>query len=268
MLHRDFCVGLFPHKVIFVVLTMTPIIEFKNVSKSFEDKHVLDSVSFQAFEGETFVIIGGSGVGKSVALKLLLRLDPPDSGDILFKGQSILSLDEKEINEIRRHFGMVFQGSALFDSMSVYDNLAYPLLEMRQFSDEEIEQRVLEKLEVVDMADAVDLFPSDLSGGMRRRVGLARALVTNPQVILYDEPTTGLDPANVNRIDLLVLRLQHKYNVTSIVVTHNMESVYRVADRVALLHDRHFVFVGTMQEFKDSDNPLVHQFVRGELGHE
>lgn len=268
MFDRNFCVGFFPHKTLFVVLIMTPIIEFKNVSKSFDDKHVLDNVSFQAFEGETFCIIGGSGVGKSVALKLLLRLDPVDSGDILFRDKSILSLDETEINDIRRHFGMVFQGSALFDSMSVFDNLAYPLLEMRQFNDDEIESRILEKLEVVGMADAVNLFPSDLSGGMRRRVGLARALVTNPQVILYDEPTTGLDPANVNRIDLLILRLQHKYNATSIVVTHNMESVYRIADRVALLHDRHFVFVGTLQEFKESSNPLVQQFVRGELGHE
>lgn len=245
-----------------------PIIEFRNVRKSFDDKVVLEDVSFVVPAGSVFCIIGGSGTGKSVTLKLLLGLIPADSGEIFFQGKPITSMTELELNRVRLQFGMVFQGSALFDSMSVYDNVAYPLVEQNKYTDEEIEKLVLEKLRVVDLSDAVDLFPADLSGGMKKRIGLARAIATDPEVVLYDEPTAGLDPANVKRIDNLILRMQDKFNVTSILVTHNMESVYNVADHVALLYDKKIAFCGSLEEFSKTSNPMVRQFVTGDLGHE
>lgn len=247
---------------------MTPIIEFKNVCKSFDEKEVLRDVSFQVAPGETFCIIGGSGTGKSLTLKLLLGLEPVDSGEIYFRGKPITDLPEEELNKIRRHFGMVFQGGALFDSMTVYDNVAYPLYEFNKHSDEEVQRLVFEKLRVVRLEETADLFPADLSGGMRKRIAVARALATEPPVLLYDEPTAGLDPANVNRIDQLINRLKKEFSVTSTLVTHNMESVYRVADRVALLHDKTIAFMGTLSEFKETREPVVRKFVAGEIGGE
>ncbi|MBF0104908.1 MAG: ATP-binding cassette domain-containing protein [Deltaproteobacteria bacterium] len=244
------------------------MIEFKNVVKSFEGKSVIDGMSFSVNQGETFCVIGGSGTGKSVTLKLLLGLLPVDAGEVYFKEQLINDLDELKLNRIRQSFGMVFQGSALFDSMTVFENVAYPLYELNKYNDEEIERIVREKLAVVDLVDTEDLYPADLSGGMRKRIGVARALATDPQVILYDEPTAGLDPANVNRIDHLILNLQKRFAVTSILVTHNMESVYRVADRVALLHNKKIGYVGTLKDFQNTANVLVRQFVDGELGAE
>lgn len=247
---------------------MTPIIEFKNVVKTFDKKTILEGVSFTVNQGETFCVIGGSGTGKSVTLKLLLGLLPVDEGEVYYRGQMINDLDEIELNRIRLNFGMVFQGSALFDSMTVYENVAYPLYELNRYTDEEVDEIVNKKLQIVDLADTNDLYPADLSGGMKKRIGVARALATDPHVILYDEPTAGLDPANVNRIDQLILCLKEQYNVTSVLVTHNMQSVYRVADRVALLHDKTLGYIGTMDEFKNTDNVLVNKFVNGELGEE
>lgn len=247
-------------------MSKTPLIEFKNVVKSFGDKLVLDGMSFEVFEGETFCIIGGSGTGKSVTLKLLLGLLPIDAGEIYFKGKLISGLSEDELCKIRPSFGMVFQGAALFDSLSVFENVSYPLQEMGTFSDEQIEERVYEKLKVVGLERAADLLPSDLSGGMLKRIGLARALATNPQVVLYDEPTAGLDPANVNRINHLMLTLQKRFSVTSILVTHNMESVFKVANRVALLYQKKAGFVGTLADFRSSNNELTRKFLAGEIG--
>lgn len=255
-----------PTELFLFFMSKTPLIEFKNVVKSFGDKLVLDGMSFQVFEGETFCIIGGSGSGKSVTLKLLLGLMPIDEGEIYFKGEPISGLSEDELCRIRPSFGMVFQGAALFDSLTVFENVAYPLQEVETFSDEQIEQRVLEKLKVVGLEKTADLFPSDLSGGMLKRVGLARALATNPQVVLYDEPTAGLDPSNVNRINDLMLTLQKKFSVTSILVTHNMESVFKVANRVALLYQKRADFVGTLAEFRSSNNELTRKFLAGEIG--
>lgn len=245
-----------------------PIIEFKDVHKSFGDKLILDGMSFDVKEGETFVIIGGSGTGKSVSLKLLLGLEPIDSGEIYFRGQNIIDMNEEQLNAIRTEFGMVFQGSALFDSMTIFENIAYPLVEARKYSEEEIEAIVEEKLKIVGLPGVGDLYPADISGGMKKRVGVARAIASDPGVILYDEPTAGLDPANVNRIDQLIQRLQDKFSVTSVLVTHNMDSVYRVADRVALLHDRKIGFIGSLDEFKKTDKDIVRKFVNGELGNE
>ncbi len=245
-----------------------PLITFKNVFKSFDDKPVLEDISFEVYEGETFCIVGGSGTGKSVTLKLLMGLMPVDSGEIYFKGQEITSLSERELNEMRLNFGMVFQSSALFDSMSVFDNVAYPIRELKKYSEDEIEKMVLEKLEVVGLVEAAELFPADLSGGMRKRIGLARAIACNAPVIIYDEPTTGLDPANVKRVDERIRLLQEKYHVTSVVVSHDMASIFRVADRVALLHDHKMVFTGSIEEFRSGKNVMAKQFVNGELGNE
>jgi phospholipid/cholesterol/gamma-HCH transport system ATP-binding protein len=245
-----------------------PIIEFKNVKKSFDDNVILEDLSFKVYPGETFCIVGGSGTGKSVSLKLLLGLLPIDSGEIFYQGRLISDLSENELNQMRHEFGMVFQGSALFDSLTIHDNVAYPLKEFTDADEEEIDTKVKEMLHVVGLPGVEDLYPADLSGGMRKRIGLARALVGHPKVILYDEPTAGLDPANVNRIDQLIMHLQKKYQVTSILVTHNMTSVFTVADRITLLYDKHAAFQGSLHDFKSSTNSLVSGFIKGEVGDE
>jgi phospholipid/cholesterol/gamma-HCH transport system ATP-binding protein len=243
-----------------------PIIEFRDVVKSFGSKVILDGISFKVFEGETLCVVGGSGTGKSVTLKLLLGLMPFDSGEIFFKGQPISELDEDKLNEIRVQVGMVFQGSALFDSMNVFDNVAYPLMEQFHLEDEKLEDIILKKLEMVGLKDAAELMPSSLSGGMLKRVGLARAIATDAKVILYDEPTAGLDPTNVNRIDELILKCQSEFKVTSIVVTHHMDSVYRIANRVALLLNKKMIFEGPVADFKTSRDSNVVKFVEGRIG--
>lgn len=243
-----------------------PIIEFKNVVKSFDDKIILEGLSFQVFQGETFCVIGGSGTGKSVTLKLLLGLIPIDEGEIYFKGQPLSELSEDQINKMRQHIGMVFQGSALFDSMTVYENIAYPLEERYDYDEEKLSQVVYEKLDLVRLREAADLYPADLSGGMKKRVGVARALATNPDVILYDEPSAGLDPTNVKRVDHLIQQLQKDLAVTSILVTHHMPSVYEVADRVALLYHKKMAFCGPLDDFKKSVDPIVTGFIQGTIG--
>lgn len=244
----------------------SPIIEFREVCKSFGDKSILEGLSFSVFEGETLCIIGGSGTGKSVTLKLLLGLIPADQGEIYYKGKAVSEMTEKQMNQMRTEVGMVFQGSALFDSLSVYENVAYPLEERFHMREEEIEQIVFQKLDLVGLRDAAENYPADLSGGMKKRVGLARAIATNPHAILYDEPTAGLDPTNVNRIDHLILHLQDVMNVTSVVVTHHMPSVDVVADRVALLFNKKLAFCGTLDEFKNSQEAVVREFVEGRIG--
>lgn len=247
---------------------MTPLVEFKNVVKSFGSKLVLDGVSFTVQEGETFCLVGGSGTGKSVALKLLLGLIPIDSGDILFRGQSIVMADEDELNKMRLQMGMLFQGGALFDSMTIFENVAYPLEEQRQLSEAQIEKVVLEKLALVGLERVEELYPADLSGGMLKRVALARAIVAGPQVILYDEPTAGLDPTNVNRIDDLIVDLKTRLQVSSIVVTHHMQSVAKIADRVALLSQKKIIFLDTVESFVRTKDPQVREFIEGRVGEE
>lgn len=241
-------------------------IEFRHVDKSFAGKEVLKDLSLSIEQGETITIIGGSGSGKSVTLKLLLRLLEPDSGSILFKDRDIAHMLEDELIEMRAQIGMLFQGAALFDSLTVFENVAYPLMEHHSYSMDEMRSIADVKLALVGLDGISSMYPADLSGGMKKRVGLARAIATNPDVILYDEPTTGLDPANTNRIAELILELQQMLKVTSIVVTHDMEIAFKVSDRLALLHNKKIEFIGTVDQIRNSTNPVVKNFIRGEIG--
>lgn len=242
------------------------LIEFKDVSKAFGKNQVLQHMDLEIQKGETITIIGGSGSGKSVTLKLLLRLLMPDEGGITFKGKDVCNMEDNELFQMRSQIGMLFQGSALFDSLTVFENVAYPIREHHDYSEEQIDKMVGEKLKMVGMEGTQNLYPSDLSGGMKKRVGLARAIANNPEVILYDEPTTGLDPANTNRIDELILDLQKALNVTSVVVTHDLQSAFKVSDRLALLHNRKIEFVGTTDQVRNSKNPVVQDFLQGKIG--
>ncbi len=245
-----------------------PIISFKDLCKNFGDNKVLDGLSLDINEGETITIIGGSGSGKSVLLKLLLGVLQPDSGQILFRGEDITLMDEHQLVEIRRQIGMLFQGAALFDSLPVSENVAYPIREHFTYSEAKIRSIVEEKLRLVGLLESIKMMPSDLSGGMKKRVGLARAIATDPAVILYDEPTTGLDPANTMRINRLIRELQRKLHVTSIVVTHDMGSAFLVSDRLAMLYNKRIEFVGTPEEAKKSTNTVVQHFIQGYIGEE
>jgi phospholipid/cholesterol/gamma-HCH transport system ATP-binding protein len=245
---------------------LQPVVEFKGVCKSFGDNEVLRDASLAISYGETITIIGGSGMGKSVFLKLLLGVLRPEAGGIFFHGMDIGDMSERELSKMRRKIGMLFQGSALFDSLTVKENVAYPLREhFRYKKEDEISRVVSEKLKMVGLTGIEDMMPADLSGGMKKRVGLARAIATNPDVILYDEPTTGLDPANTKRICRLIREMQQKLKVTSIVVTHDMEAAFSITDRLAMLYDKKFGFIGTKEEAKSSPLPFVQNFIRGEM---
>jgi phospholipid/cholesterol/gamma-HCH transport system ATP-binding protein len=209
--------------------------------------------------------VGESGTGKSTALKLILRLLVPDKGQVRISGQDITNLTFEEALEVRQRMGMVFQGAALFDSMSVFENIAYPLREHTALTEDEIEQRVREKLEFVDLDPdrVMDQLPSELSGGMRKRVGIARGMADNPQIMLYDEPTSGLDPLTTGTITRLILKLQRELNVTSVVVSHDIRSVFRMATRVAVLNERRICFFGTPEEMAASDDKYLRDFLGG-----
>lgn len=239
------------------------LIEFKKVAKAFGDHEILRDFDLAIEPGETITIIGGSGTGKSVTLKLLLRLLETDAGDILFKNKSILEMTDQALVEMRSHIGMLFQGAALFDSLTVFENVAYPLVEHKKYTKGELQKIVAEKLELVGLPGIEEMYPADLSGGMKKRVGLARAIATSPEVILYDEPTTGLDPTNTRRIDDLIIRLQEVLHVTSIVVTHDMASAFRISDRMALLANKKIDFVGNIEELKTTANQNVRDFIEG-----
>ena len=240
------------------------VIELSHVYLAF-DHPILEDVSFAAHEGETVAVVGESGTGKSTALKLILRLLVPDRGTVCIDGQDITDLSFEEALKVRQKMGMVFQGAALFDSMTVFENIAYPLREHTHMSEDEIEQRVREKLEFVDLdSDRVmEQMPAELSGGMRKRVGIARGMANNPEIMLYDEPTSGLDPLTTGTITRLIRKLQKELGVTSIVVSHDMRSVSRMATKIALLHDRHIVFFGEPEEMFASEDPYIREFLGG-----
>ena len=217
-------------------------------------------------KGETLTIVGGSGTGKSVLLKCLLRLLLPDRGRIRAFGEEVTGRAEVEMLEIRRRIGMLFQGSALFDSLCVKDNVSYPLRERGITDEKVISKRVSEVLELVNLPGIEEKWPAELSGGMKKRVGLARAIAIEPEVLLYDEPTTGLDPTNVKRIDQMILDMQERLGVTSVVVTHDMGSAFRVSDRLAMLYDRKIVWTGFKEDVEAADNPVVQDFIQGNIG--
>ena len=229
------------------------------------DVPVLEDVSLVANEGETVAIVGESGTGKSTILKLILRLLVPDRGEVRIDDEDITSLTFDEALKVRQKMGMVFQGAALFDSMTVFENVAYPLREHTDMSEDEIAERVREKLEFVDLdADRVmEQMPAELSGGMRKRVGVARGMANNPEIMLYDEPTSGLDPLTTATITKLIMKLQRELGVTSIVVSHDIRSVFHMASQVALLNDHRVTFFGTPEEMTGSDDRYIKAFLGG-----
>ena len=240
------------------------MIEVKDLWKSFGDNHVLKGVSLSIAERETFVVLGSSGSGKTVLMKHVIGLLKPDSGTVLVDGVEMSALSGKELTEARQRFGMVFQGAALFDSMTVLENVAFPLRERRgrRMPAGEIRQRVVEKLSVVDLGEEVlERWPSELSGGMRKRVALARALVSEPRIVLYDEPTTGLDPITTEYVDEMIVHARERLGITSMVISHDIASAFRVADRVGVLYDGHLAAVGTPVEVRASSDPFVQRFL-------
>jgi len=239
------------------------LIEFEGVRKAFGPKVVYESLDLEIHEGEALTIIGGSGMGKSVMLKLLIGLLRADGGEIRFDGRVISGLPESELREVRRRIGMLFQGAALFDSMSVRDNVAYPLRVHRRPSEAEIDERVAQCLADVGLPGSGDMMPGSLSSGMRKRIGLARAIAMRPEVILYDEPTTGLDPIAMQHITDLIVELNDRYGTTTVVVTHDMPSAFRVSDRIAMIDRGYVIFQGAPGEIRYCDDDRVRDFIEG-----
>jgi phospholipid/cholesterol/gamma-HCH transport system ATP-binding protein len=235
----------------------------EHVTKSFGPRTILEDLSLEVRDGETVAVIGHSGVGKSVLLKSVVRLLEPETGRVFVDGKDVSQLTREELYELRRRVGYVFQFAALFDSMSVHDNVAMGLRRIRGMKEAEIDARVKESLRLVEMQDFEDRMPGQLSGGQRKRVGLARAIATRPKYLLYDEPTTGLDPVTTAVIDGLIQKMRNELKVTSVVVTHDMKSAYRIADRIAMLFKGRIRFVGTPEEIQAVEDPVVRAFVEG-----
>jgi phospholipid/cholesterol/gamma-HCH transport system ATP-binding protein len=239
------------------------MIRVEGLWKAFGDKEVLRGITLEVEEGTTFVVLGASGSGKTVLLKHVIGLLKPDRGRVEVEGMDMSALEGRALTQARSVFGMVFQGAALFDSMSVFDNVAFPVREReRRIPHDELRSRVVESLRVVDLGeDVLDQWPSQLSGGMRKRVALARALVANPKIVLYDEPTTGLDPITTNSVDAMILQAKERRRVTSMVISHDIASAFRVADRLAVLYDGRIAAQGTPDEVRRSDDPYVQRFL-------
>lgn len=239
------------------------MIEIKNIYKSFGSHRVLEGLNLTINTGESMVIIGRSGCGKSVLLKHMIGILRPESGEVLIDGVDITKLDSKDLNLVRMDFGMLFQGAALFDSLSVLENVGFRLFEYTDMSLEEVKKKVAEALDMVGLYGIENAKPASLSGGMKKRVGLARAISMSPKIILFDEPTTGVDPIMGDIINDLIRYLHDKLKVTSITVTHDMKSAYKIADRIAMLYDKKIIAIGTPDEIKKSDNEVVRQFITG-----
>jgi phospholipid/cholesterol/gamma-HCH transport system ATP-binding protein len=241
------------------------MVEIKNLHKSFDDLVVLDGVSLKVTNGQNMVVFGRSGTGKSVLLKCLIRLMIPDAGEIFIEGENILDLGRKELNHLRKNIGFLFQGAALYDSMSVRENLEFPLIRNFEYEQKEIDDRVHRVLEAVDLTEAIDKMPSELSGGMRKRIGLARSIITKPKLMLYDEPTTGLDPITSKEISTLILDLQRAFKMTSIVVTHDVLCAKIIADCAIVLDGGHIVHEGTIEELLTAEDPFLKNFFSDEV---
>ena len=239
------------------------MIEVRDLRKSFGPQPILDGVTFKIEEGESLVIIGRSGGGKSVLLKHIIGLLQPDSGAVVIDGEDITHMDERNLIRVRSKFGMVFQGAALFDSMNVAENVAFSFRRERKFTEKEIAKKVAEALDMVELPGVEKKKPSELSGGMRKRVGLARAIIYHPSIVLYDEPTTGLDPIVSDSIDKLIMRVTDHLKVTTIVVTHDMRSARRVGHRIVMLHNKKIYATGTPEDIFASADPVVQQFING-----
>jgi phospholipid/cholesterol/gamma-HCH transport system ATP-binding protein len=245
-------------------MTSPPLFAVSGLRKAYDGRVVLDGVDFEVERGESLVIIGRSGSGKSVLLRQLVGLEPADGGRVSFDGQEITPLSERELAPIRRRVSMLFQSGALFDSLSVFDNVAFPLRERREADEAEIAEKVRRTLALVRLEGAEDKLPSELSGGMRKRAALARSLVTEPEAVLFDEPTTGLDPMTAATIGALMVRVREALGVTSVVVSHDLALVRRVAERLAFLENGKLRFIGTLEEAGRSADPLLRHFLAGE----
>ena len=241
-----------------------PFIEIKNLSKSFDDLKVLDNISLNINENENMVVFGRSGTGKSVLLKCMVRLLKADEGEILMEGQNVLVLSIKKLNEIRKQIGFLFQGAALYDSMTVRENLEFPLIRNFSFTEAEREKKVKEVLEKVSLQDAIDKMPSELSGGMKKRIGLARTIITEPKLILYDEPTTGLDPITSKEISHLIVELQKDLHTTSVIVTHDLICAKIIASRAVVLKDGKIRYEGNINDLTATDDPFLKDFFGNE----
>ncbi len=239
------------------------MIEVIDVHKSFGSLKVLQGISLKVEKGESMTVIGGSGSGKSVLLKHIIGLLFPDRGRVIIDGQVLNHLDARGLNELRKKFGMLFQGAALFDSLTVWENVGFALKQHTKLSDREIREIATRKLALVGLKDVEDKMPADLSGGMKKRVGLARAIAMDPAIILYDEPTTGLDPITADAINDLIVDLRTKLGVTSVAITHDMHSAYKISDRIAMLYKGEILEVGTPDEIRNTTNPIVRQFITG-----
>ncbi len=245
-----------------------PLIKLVDVHKRFDDLVVLDGIDLELKTGETTVVIGESGAGKSVILKHIVRLLKPDRGEVYYRSRRIDNLSDRALVSIRHRFGFLFQLSALFDSMTVADNVAFPIVEHSQKNKSEVADAVAEKLAMVGMDGFQHRWPADLSGGQKKRVALARAIAVDPELILYDEPTTGLDPPRADEINELILKLKHELGVTSVVVTHDMASAQKIADRIVMLYKGKFIFDGTAEAVMNTDDPRVRCFVEGRCSDE
>jgi phospholipid/cholesterol/gamma-HCH transport system ATP-binding protein len=239
------------------------MIQLAHVYKSFGDVDVFKDLNFTIQTGLITAVLGRSGGGKSVLLKHIIGLLKPDQGQVLVDGHDVVPMNDRQLNDIRRRFGMLFQEAALFDSMTVSENVAFPMREHTRLGDDEIRKRVREKLAQVGLAGVENKMPSELSGGMKKRVGLARAIALDPEIILFDEPTTGLDPITSSVINHLIADTKRRLNATCVIISHDIEAVFAVSDRVAMLYDGRIEAEGTADEMRNSDNPVVRQFITG-----
>jgi phospholipid/cholesterol/gamma-HCH transport system ATP-binding protein len=241
------------------------IIELKDIHKSFNSKKVHTGVTLSIRRDENITILGGSGSGKSVLLKEITGLVKPDKGEVTIEGEDIVPMDEHALIHVRKKMGMLFQGAALFDSLAVAENIAYPIREHSKHTEGEIKKIVARNLELVGLPGIEDKLPSDLSGGMKKRVGLARAMAMEPKILLYDEPTTGLDPPNTSRINHLIRDMRQKFGVTGVVITHDVASAFEISDRIAFLYKGKIIFVGTIEEAKNTTIAVLSDFINGRL---